>query len=215
MGLELLPTDRPAETTIVILKRFQCFEVDDMDDVEEEGITEDDYFEADGLSLAVEEKVTIKPGFINPVKMRIITNSEEIINTADQESMAAFLQRGFRGWTLVSKNENFGPPSDAVIVKAEGEEGVKQKRVLQAKRCGITRQILQVSRELRPIDGEEGKSREELLVTVKVLNPTDTDLLVDVGDEVALAKLEKGANPEKPDKKTYSQIKAEAEDAAK
>ena len=69
--LELLPTDRPAETTIVILKRFQCFEVDDMDDVEEEGINEDDYFEADGLSLAVEEKVTIKPGFINPVKMRI------------------------------------------------------------------------------------------------------------------------------------------------
>ena len=213
--LELLPSDRPAETTIVILKRFLCFEVDDMDDVEEEGINEDDYFESEGLVVVVEEKVAIKPGFINPVKMKIVTSSEEIIDTSDSESMAAFLQRGFRGWTLVSKNEIFGGPADAVVVKEEGEEGVKQKRVLQAKRCGITRQILQVSRELSPIDGEEGKSREELLVTVKVLNPTDTDLLVDVGDEVALAKLEKGANPEKPDKKTYSQIKAEAEDAAK
>merc|ERR1712083_1119113 len=68
---------------------------------------------------------------------------------------------------------------------------------------------------LRPVEGMEGKSKEELLVTVKVLNPTDVDLVVDVGDEVALAKLEKGANPEKPDMKTYSQIKAEAEDEAK
>ena len=213
--LELLPSDRPAETTIVILKRFLCFEVDDMDDVEEEGINEDDYFESEGLAVTVEERVVIKPGFINPVKMKIVINSEEIIDTSDRDSMAAFLQRGFRGWTLVSKNEIFGGPADAVVVKEEGEEGVKQKRVLQAKRCGITRQILQVSRELRPVEGMEGKSKEELLVTVKVLNPTDVDLVVDVGDEVALAKLEKGANPEKPDMKTYSQIKAEAEDEAK
>ena len=213
--LELLPSDRPAETTIVILKRFLCFEVDDMDDVEEEGINEDDYFESAGMVVSVEEKVVIKPGFINPVKMKIVTNSEEVIDTSDRDSMAAFLQRGFRGWTLVSKNEVFGGPADAVIVKEEGEEGVKQKRVLQAKRCGIARQILQVSRELRPVEGMEGKSKEELLVTVKVLNPTDVDLVVDVGDEVALAKLEKGANPEKPDMKTYSQIKAEAEDEAK
>merc|ERR1719400_2565760 len=147
-----------------------------MDDVEEEGINEDDYFESEGLAVTVEERVVIKPGFINPVKMKIVTNSEEIIDTSDRDSMAAFLQRGFRGWTLVSKNEVFGGPA---------------------------------------VDGMEGKSKEELLVTVKVLNPTDVDLVVDVGDEVALAKLEKGANPEKPDMKTYSQIKAEAEEEAK
>ena len=187
--LELRPSDRPGEITIVTLKKFECIEVDDLDEVEEEGIKEDDYFETGTKMTSVMEKVVIKSGFVVSVKMKMDNQEQDV-----------------KGWTLVAKNELFGGPSDAIVVKEEGEEGVRQKRILQARRCGIARQILEVKRD---------DLFEEAVVVVKVLNPTDTDVELDVGDQVAVAKLEKGPDPDEPERKTYSMIKEEAEIAAR
>ena len=213
--ISLTPTDGPDRTTIIILKRFECFEVDDMDEVEEEGINEDDYFEAEAVTAVAVEQVSIKSGFVVPVRLELRAAEATLVDQADPQALAEFLQTRFREWTLVSKNEAFGGPSDAVVVKEEGEEGVRQKRVLQAKRCGIARQIVRVSRELVPVEGEEGRSRERHLLTVKVLNPTDTELVVGVGDEVAVARVEREEDPEHPERRSYGQVRAEQEEQAR
>ena len=213
--ISLTPTDGPDRTTIIILKRFECFEVEDMDEVEEEGINEDDYFEAEAVKAVAVEQVAIKSGFVVAVRLELRAASDTLVDQADPEALAAFLQTRFREWTLVSKNEAFGGPSDAVVVKEEGEEGVKQKRVLQAKRCGIARQIVRVTRELVPVEGEEGMSRERHLLTVKVLNPTDTELVVGEGDEVAVARVEREEDPEHPERRSYGQVRGEHEKRAR
>ena len=53
------------------------------------------------------------------------------------------------------------------------------------------------------------------VITVKILNPLDSDLVLHAGDEVAVVRIEKDASPGDPMCKTYSQIKEEALNSAK
>jgi hypothetical protein len=202
--LELRPSDRPGEITIVTLKRFECFEVLDVDEVEEEGINEDDYFDTEGLAAAVMEKTVIKPGFVIPVKMKIKMDKANTVHSNNE----------FRCWNLVAKNVDFGAEADT-IVKLEGDLGKEQKRIKHARKCGIARQIVEVKRGEKSVDGDESISEDGMIVMAKILNPTDNDIELHVGDEVATSKLEKGPDPENPERKTYSQIKIEAEAAVR
>merc|ERR1719219_402869 len=71
--LELKPSDRPGEITIITLKRFECI---DVLDVEEEGIKEEDYFEEETHSSLVVSEVTVKPGHVVPITVKLLSSSE-------------------------------------------------------------------------------------------------------------------------------------------
>ena len=193
--LELKPSDRPGEITIITLKRFECIDVLDVDEVEEEGIKEEDYFEEESHSSLVLSEVTVKPGFVVPITVKLLSNSEDTVNKKDQ-------------WCLIHKNLHFG----AAIVKSEDKKVAEQQkaRIAVARQCQISRQIVQISTSLKPVRDSMSHCEEVNIVQLKVLNPLDTDLVLQPGDDIALVRLEKSVSPNDPQAKTYSQIKEEA-----
>eukprot|EP00090_Calanus_glacialis_P001028 TRINITY_DN10736_c0_g1_i4.p1 TRINITY_DN10736_c0_g1~~TRINITY_DN10736_c0_g1_i4.p1 ORF type:complete len:2067 (+),score=620.98 TRINITY_DN10736_c0_g1_i4:267-6467(+) len=197
--LELRPSDRPGEITIVTLKRFECFEVLDMDEVEEEGINEDDYFANEGNKAYVTSKTVIKPGFVVSVSMKL-----HALSLTDPNKKK-------RDWTLVSKNSAFGESLDKTEANEEGECEENLKRIKQASKCEISRQIVKITRTFKPVKDDMSKCDEINVIQVKVLNPLDFDMVLDVGDELAVVKLEKKVDIDNPDTKSYSEIKLEAE----
>ena len=193
--LELKPSDRPGEITIITLKRFECIDVLDVDEVEEEGIKEEDYFEEESLSSVVLSKVTIKQGHLVPITVRL-SNSQDNVNKKDK-------------WCLVHKNIHFG----ASFVKSEDKSlaAEQKKRIDSARQCQVSRQIVQISTSQKPVRDSMSVCEEINVVQIKVLNPfLDRDLILDAGDDIALVRLEKAASPEDPNFKTFSQIKEEA-----
>ena len=182
--LELKPSDRPGEITIITLKRFECIDVPDVDEVEEEGINEDDYFSDAQCPALVRSEKTIKPGFVDKVILKVTTD-----------------KKPNNKWCLVHKNTNFG----AAIIKSEDKSvnEEQKKRINKAKQCQVSRQIVQI------------QYRHSTVITVKILNPLDSDLVLHAGDEVAMVRIEKDASPGDPMCKTYSQIKEEALNSAK
>eukprot|EP00092_Neocalanus_flemingeri_P030045 GFUD01032620.1.p1 GENE.GFUD01032620.1~~GFUD01032620.1.p1 ORF type:complete len:2235 (+),score=576.38 GFUD01032620.1:40-6744(+) len=200
MELELRPSDRPGEITIVTLKRFECIEVLDMDEVEEEGINEDDYFVNEENVAYVTSKTIIKPGFVIAVTMKLRGSTDFAIVNDHTKT-----EKG--NWSLVSKCSTFGENQEC----EDGECEENMKRIKVASKCEISRQIVQITRSLKPVKDNMSKCEEVHTIQVKVLNPLDVELVLDVGDEVAMVKLEKVVDPNDPDTKTYSQIKMEAE----
>merc|ERR1719211_552562 len=153
--LELKPSDRPGEITIITLKRFECIDVPDVDEVEEEGINEDDYFSDAQCPALVRSETTIKPGFVDKVILKVTTD-----------------KKPNNKWCLVHKNTNFG----AAIIKSEDKSvnEEQKKRINKAKQCQVSRQIVQI------------QYRHSTVITVKILNPLDSDLVLHAGDEVAM-----------------------------
>ena len=190
--IELKPSDRPGEITIITLKRFECIDVLDVDEVEEEGINEDDYFESDQIKAAVLTQVTIKPGFVSSVILKI---QSPVTNKKDK-------------WCLVHKNLQFG----AMLVKAEDKSlnEAQKKRVSKVQQCQVSRQIVQISTSMKPVKDNMSQVEEVNTIQVKVLNPLDADLVLNMGDDIALVRIEREVSPDDPQGKTYSQIKAEA-----
>merc|ERR1712130_468461 len=143
---------------------------------EEEGINEDDYFEKDGLGAEVITSTVIKPGFVVSVNMKIKnkTKTPDCIHSK-------------YNWTLVSKNDFFG------VAKIEVEEGEldSKERIEKVKKCTISRQIVQVKRTLKPFKNDMAKCEEINVIQIKILNPLDVDINLEVGDQVAIAKPEK------------------------
>ena len=124
--LELRHSDMPDEITIVTLKRFECIDVLDVDEVEEEGIKEEEYFETDGTVGTVIKDQTIKPGFVKTVELKF------------QD-----LSKANGCWSLVSKSLHFG----MTIVKQEHQKkSDASKRILQARKCEISRQIVPITK---------------------------------------------------------------------
>ena len=179
--IELIPSERPGEITIITLKRFECIDVLDQDEVDEEDINEDDYFVSDQVLASMINQVVIKPGFVAPVTLKIHTKTPYKTDK----------------WCLVHKNINFG----SAIVKSEDKKVTEllKKRINKVKQCQVSRQIVQVS-----------STASISLIQVKVLNPLDSDVVLNIGDEIASVMLEKEPSPDDPLCKTYSQIKAEA-----
>jgi len=203
--LELRPSDRPGEITIITLKRFECIEVLDMDEVEEEGINEDDYFVTEGNKAYVTSKSVIKPGFVVSVPMKLQGSTDLTKN--DEQTITS--KKG--SWSLVSKNIEFGENKDKDEANEEGECEENLKRIKVTCKCEISRQIVQISRTLKPVKDDMSMCEEVNVILVKVLNPLDVDLVLDVGDEIAVVKLEKEVDENDPETKTYSRIKLEAE----
>ena len=185
--IELVPSERPGEITIITLKRFECIDVLDQDEVEEEDINEDDYFVSDQVVASLVNQVVIKPGFVASVTLKISTTTPYKIEK----------------WCLVHKNINFG----TAIVKSEDKQVTEllKKRIAKVKQCQVSRQIVQVS-SIR----DQLSTASVSLIQVKVLNPLDSDVVLNIGDEIASVRLEKEPSPDDPLCKTYSQIKAEA-----
>merc|ERR1712110_29498 len=179
--IELIPSERPGEITIITLKRFECIDVLDQDEVDEEDINEDDYFVSDQVLASMINQVVIKPGFVAPVTLKIHTKTPYKTDK----------------WCLAHKNINFG----SAIVKSEDKKVTEliKKRINKVKQCQVSRQIVQVS-----------STASISLIQVKVLNPLDSDVVLNMGDEIASVMLEKEPSPDDPLCKTYSQIKAEA-----
>merc|ERR1712228_1078639 len=91
---ELLPSDRPGEVTIVTLKRFECIDVMDIDEVEEEGIEEDDYFMTRNMQgILVDEEISIKSGFVSTMVVELLE-----LQTIEK----------YGEHVLISKNPDFG-----------------------------------------------------------------------------------------------------------
>ena len=191
--IELYPSDRPAETTIITLKRFECIDVLDVDEVEEEGIQEDDYFSAEQVVAGLISPVKIKPGHVVSVALKL-------------NYMTEVDMRG--KWCLVHKNIHFG----SSIIKAEDKDANtdNKKRISHAKQCQVSRQIVQINSSKKPNKDSMSKFEMIHITSVKILNPSDSEIVLEVGDDVALVRVEKEANPDDPKAKTYSQIKSEA-----
>ena len=199
--LELRPSDRPGEITIVTLKRFECIEVLDMDEVEEEGINEDDYFATEGNVAYVVSKTVVKPGFVVPISMKLHIPASRQTNKNFKKGE----------WCLVSKNTAFGAGMEDAEVNEDGECVENVKRVRDASKSEISRQIVKMTRTFKPIKDDMSKCEEINVIQVKVLNPLDFDMVLDIGDELALVKLEKNVEKDNPGRKTYTDIKLEAE----
>jgi hypothetical protein len=166
---------------------FECIDVLDQDEVEEEDINEDDYFVSDQVQASLISQVVIKPGFVASVTLKIQTTAPYKMEK----------------WCLVHKNINFG----SAIVKSEDKKVTElmKKRIAKVKQCRVSRQIVQVT-SIR----DQLSMAPVSLIQVKVLNPLDTDVVLNMGDEIALVRLEKEPSPDDPLFKAYSQIKAEA-----
>lgn len=168
-------------------------QVADLDEVEEEGISEDDYFEASTIDAAVLNRCLIKPGFVATVQLELKSHPKE-----DPA-------RGVH--ILVAKHPAFG--SEAYLAKlatadaaADSSAVNSEQRIRTAAKCDISRQIVAMSREKNG-----GKFFSELVsIQVKVLNPEDCDLVLESGDVIASVKLEK--IPAGPEELSYTQIKA-------
>merc|ERR1712106_1320029 len=63
----------------------------------------------------------------------------------------------------------------------------------------------------KPVKDDMSNCEEINVIQVKVLYPLDFDMVLEVGDELALDKLEKEVDLNNPDSKSYSDIKLEAE----
>ena len=185
-SVELLPSDRPGEVTIVTLKRFECIDVMDLDEVEEEGIEEDHYFQSETVSASLVEDVTIKPGFVATVAMNIGEFDENL---------------KYGNYVLVAKNVSF---ADASYCKDnEGEE----ERFKNAAKCEISRQIVSL---IDPeTEGETSETKKHSKIQVKVLNPLDIDVMLKCGDLVAVVRMEKPEDPDNPDFRSYTVVKNE------
>ena len=179
------------QVTIVTLKRFECIEVADLDEVEEEGISEDDFFEASAIDGIVLSRTVIKPGFVTPVLMELTSYPQE------EETV-----RGIH--VLVAKHTEFGSEAYLANMKAScnGEDSTaREQRVKVAAKCDISRQIVTVTKEKN-----SGKFFKDLVsLQVKVLNPGDVDLVLEVGDVVASIKVEK--IPASSEVLSYTQVK--------
>merc|ERR1711970_789141 len=99
------------------LKRFECIEVLDMDEVDEEGIKEEDYFANEGNVAYVVSKTVIKPGFVVPISMKLHISASTENNTK------------IKDWCLVSKNTAFGEE----VGENENEEGECEENVKRIK----------------------------------------------------------------------------------
>merc|ERR1719270_2144831 len=63
---------------------------------------------------------------------------------------------------------------------------------------------------MKPVKDNMSQVEEVNTIQVKVLNPLDADLVLNMGDDIALVRIEREVSPDDPQGKTYSQIKAEA-----
>ena len=94
--VELLPSDRPEEITIVTLKRFECIDVPDVEESEDEEIeNEDKYFTKETITLPLESDVSMKPGYTAKVKLLLPDSF-----TLDEENLIVCF--------LIFKNDDFG-----------------------------------------------------------------------------------------------------------
>merc|ERR1712106_1145857 len=114
-------------------------------------------------------------------------------------------------WCLVSKNVLFGEKVSTNETNEEGEREENLKRIKEANKSEISRQIVKIVRTFKPVKDDMSKCDEINVIQVKVLNPLDFDMVLEVGDELALVKLEKEVDLNNPDSKSYSDIKLEAE----
>jgi hypothetical protein len=130
--------------------------------VEEEGISEDDYFESHMLEGAVIARTLIKPGFVATVPLELKSYPVD----EDEEDEGA-PKRGVH--VLVAKNPAFGTdaylaglavPADDDSIKAEA----RKHRVKAAARCDISRQIVAITAE------KNGGKFFTDLVTVQVIS---------------------------------------------
>jgi hypothetical protein len=128
--------------------------------VEEEGISEDDYFESHTLEGAVIARTLIKPGFVATVPLELKSYP------VDEEENEGEPKRGVH--VLVAKNPDFGTdaylaglavPADDDSIKAEA----RKHRVKAAARCDISRQIVAITAE------KNGGKFFTDLVTVQVI----------------------------------------------
>ena len=185
-SVELLPSDRPGEVTIVTLKRFECIDVMDLDEVEEEGIEEDQYFQAETVSSSLVEDVTIKPGFVVTVTMNIGELDENL---------------KYGNHVLVAKNASFA--DESYCKDKEGEE----ERLKNAAKCEIARQIVGMIDPQTEVETPETKKHSK--IQVKILNPLDIDVMFKCGDLVAVVRMEKPEDPDDPDFRSYTVVKNE------
>ena len=69
---------------------------------------------------------------------------------------------------------------------------------------------MQISTSRKPVKDNLSLCEEVNVIQIKVLNPADSNIHLEAGDDIVLVRLEKEASPEDPNFKTYSQIKDEA-----
>ena len=191
--VELMPSDRPGEVTIVTLKRFECIDVMDLDEVEEEGIKEDEFFESDNIVGKLVEDVTIKPGFVATASILLVPNNE------------AHLQGNYLH-ALVSKNPAFG--TEEYINSDESRK--TDVRLIKSAKCVISRQIVEILKSSSPVtDSGKGEltCKVKFVIQVKILNPLDFNIDLKKDDVLVNSRVEKLADPDNPDYQTYTMIK--------
>ena len=185
--VELLPSERPGEVTIVTLKRFECIDVMDVDEVEEEGIQEDEYFESTSIVAMLAEDVSIKPGFV-------VTASMVLDPTVSLEGIGMH--------SLVSKNPTFG---DEAYLKLMTED---QDRLKNVAKCEISRQIVEILKSSTPsTENGELSTKDKYVIQVKILNPLDYNIDLKKDDALANVRTEKPKDPNNEEYKTYTMIK--------
>ena len=108
VSIELIPSDRPGEITINTLKRFECVQVEDLDDVQEEGINEEEYFSSYDHDVVLNGDVDILPGHVATVRLDFV---EGLNKDADKLHALVFKNSAF------GKKESFTIDKQIILVQ--------------------------------------------------------------------------------------------------
>ena len=190
-SVELLPSDRPEEITMIELKRFECYDVPDIDQCEREGINEDNLFDNDLIELKLDDAVTIRPICGATVKM-ILPSGFVYDDTA--------LSKHY----FLAKNPEFGADS-FTIERQIAEITIDEK-------CNFTHPDTVAINLFEKDDS----TTVNYYIIVTIFNPDkETSIKLLKGEKVAVARSEISKVAGNPEFENYSTIKSKILDKEK